>query len=63
MSSDPAADCTLQMYQSYLDQATPYLTYRWAGTAVALMLFFVRIVIAEGWYIGEQLRNSLRDLR
>jgi len=25
---------------------------RWIGTAALLMAFFVRILVAEGWYIG-----------
>ncbi|KAL8849682.1 MAG: hypothetical protein Q9221_005372 [Calogaya cf. arnoldii] len=40
-----------RIYQSYLDKSTPYTTYRWIGTAVLLALFFVRIVVAQGWYI------------
>lgn len=40
------------MYQSYLDKSTPFMTYRWIGTAALLMVFFVRILVAEGWYIG-----------
>ncbi|KAF3770122.1 retrieval of early ER protein Rer1 [Cryphonectria parasitica EP155] len=38
-------------YQALLDQSTPYVAYRWVGTAVALMLFFTRIFVAQGWYI------------
>lgn len=45
----------LQIYQSYLDKATPYTTYRWIGTAVLLTLFFIRILLAQGWYIGPSL--------
>ncbi|KAL8790757.1 MAG: hypothetical protein Q9213_000381 [Squamulea squamosa] len=40
-----------RLYQSYLDKSTPYTTYRWISTAVILALFFVRIVVAQGWYI------------
>ncbi|KAI4127009.1 MAG: hypothetical protein LQ338_003422 [Usnochroma carphineum] len=40
-----------RMYQSYLDKSTPYAAYRWIGTGVLLMLFFLRIVVAQGWYI------------
>ncbi|KAK4697783.1 hypothetical protein P7C71_g350, partial [Lecanoromycetidae sp. Uapishka_2] len=40
-----------RIYQSYLDKATPYTTYRWIGTAVLLALFFIRILVAQGWYI------------
>ncbi|WPH02179.1 Hypothetical protein R9X50_00503400 [Acrodontium crateriforme] len=40
-----------QLYQSYLDKATPYTAYRWAGTGVLFVLFGLRIVLAQGWYI------------
>ncbi|KAL8774548.1 MAG: hypothetical protein Q9209_000921 [Squamulea sp. 1 TL-2023] len=40
-----------RLYQSYLDKSTPYTTYRWISTIVLLALFFVRIVVAQGWYI------------
>ena len=42
-----------QMYQSYLDKCTPYTAYRWIGTGILLSLFFVRILLAQGWYIGK----------
>ncbi|EEH04498.1 conserved hypothetical protein [Histoplasma capsulatum var. duboisii H88] len=38
-------------YQAYLDAATPYTTYRWIGTGLLLVVFFLRIVMAQGWYI------------
>ncbi|KAK2741549.1 retention in endoplasmic reticulum protein 1 [Onygenales sp. PD_40] len=38
-------------YQAYLDASTPYTAYRWIGTGVLLLLFFLRIVLAQGWYI------------
>lgn len=41
----------LQHYQKYLDKSTPFTPYRWAGTVVLLLLFFLRIVFAQGWYI------------
>lgn len=41
-----------RQYQALLDQSTPYVTYRWVGTAVLLLLFFARILYAQGWYIG-----------
>ncbi|KAL9012840.1 MAG: hypothetical protein Q9173_002409 [Seirophora scorigena] len=40
-----------RIYQSYLDKSTPYTAYRWMGTTVLLLLFFLRIVVAQGWYI------------
>jgi len=42
-----------RQYQALLDQSTPYVLYRWIGTGVALFLFFVRIFVAQGWYIGQ----------
>ncbi|MCJ1298634.1 hypothetical protein MMC08_001424 [Hypocenomyce scalaris] len=38
-------------YQAYLDKSTPYVTYRWISTGVLLLVFLLRIVIAQGWYI------------
>ncbi|KAJ5604676.1 hypothetical protein N7510_009830 [Penicillium lagena] len=38
-------------YQSYLDATTPYAVYRWVGSGVLLLFFFLRIVLAQGWYI------------
>ncbi|KAJ5825034.1 Retrieval of early ER protein Rer1 [Penicillium robsamsonii] len=38
-------------YQAYLDASTPYTTYRWVGSGVLLFLFFLRIFVAQGWYI------------
>ncbi|KAL8953938.1 MAG: hypothetical protein Q9222_000225 [Ikaeria aurantiellina] len=40
-----------RLYQSYLDKSTPYTAYRWIGTGVLLAFFFLRIVVAQGWYI------------
>lgn len=42
-----------QQYQAVLDQSTPYVTYRWIGTGVTLIIFFLRVFLAQGWYIGE----------
>lgn len=41
-----------QQYQALLDQSTPYVLYRWLGTGAALIIFFLRIFVAQGWYIG-----------
>ncbi|CAK7203442.1 retention in endoplasmic reticulum protein 1 [Sporothrix eucalyptigena] len=38
-------------YQALLDQSTPYVTYRWIGTGTFLVVFFLRILLAQGWYI------------
>ncbi|TFB04881.1 Protein RER1 [Trichoderma ghanense] len=53
-----------RQYQAILDQSTPYVTYRWIGTGVALVLFFLRIFFAQGWYIdknGNATRKSEAD--
>lgn len=41
-----------QQYQALLDQSTPYVLYRWIGTGVGLFIFFLRVFLAQGWYIG-----------
>ncbi|OAA65922.1 Retrieval of early ER protein Rer1 [Niveomyces insectorum RCEF 264] len=38
-------------YQALLDQSTPYVLYRWCGTGAFLVVFFLRILFAQGWYI------------
>ncbi|KAJ2987305.1 hypothetical protein NUW54_g9463 [Trametes sanguinea] len=35
----------------WLDRVTPFVLYRWLGTAGLLALFALRIVFAQGWYI------------
>ena len=40
-----------QQYQALLDQSTPFVLYRWVGTGVALFFFFIRVFVAQGWYI------------
>ncbi|KAI8379576.1 RER1 protein [Radiomyces spectabilis] len=40
-----------RQFQHYLDQSTPYTQYRWIGTVVLMLLFLLRVVFAEGWYI------------
>ncbi|KAL4743836.1 Rer1 family protein [Aspergillus foveolatus] len=40
-----------RQYQTYLDASTPFTAYRWIGTAVLLFVFFLRIILAQGWYI------------
>ncbi|WFD01219.1 hypothetical protein MYAM1_003981 [Malassezia yamatoensis] len=35
----------------YIDSTAPYTLQRWSGTGVLLVLFMLRIVLAEGWYI------------
>ncbi|BAE65021.1 golgi family protein [Aspergillus flavus] len=38
-------------YQTLLDASTPFTAYRWIGTVVLLIIFFLRIILAQGWYI------------
>ncbi|KAL1610442.1 hypothetical protein SLS60_002110 [Paraconiothyrium brasiliense] len=40
-----------RMFQAYLDKSTPFTAYRWTGTGVLFLLFAIRILVAEGWYI------------
>ena len=38
--------------QHIVDSPAPFTVQRWSGTGVLLVLFMLRIVLAEGWYIG-----------
>lgn len=38
-------------FQQLLDQVTPYTPYRWTATGFLILLFMLRVVFAEGWYI------------
>lgn len=38
-------------YQLYLDKSVSYVTGRWVGLGVLLLLFLLRIFTAQGWYI------------
>lgn len=40
-----------RLYQSYLDQTVPHTGLRWGGFAGLLLLFLLRIIFAQGWYI------------
>ncbi|KAF2236160.1 rer1 protein-like protein [Viridothelium virens] len=40
-----------RIFQSYLDKSTPFIGYRWAGTATLFCFFALRIFLAQGWYI------------
>lgn len=40
-------------FQAALDRTTPFVGKRWATTGGLLVLFMLRIVISQGWYIGE----------
>lgn len=48
------ARVTQMRLQAALDRTTPFVGRRWAATTGLLVLFMLRIVIAQGWYIGEQ---------
>ncbi|KAK9464104.1 retrieval of early ER protein Rer1 [Lipomyces oligophaga] len=56
-SNTPLASATAQVsqvsqrFQFYLDQSTPFVLYRWVGSAVLLLLFMLRVVLSHGWYI------------
>lgn len=41
------------MAQSYLDKSTPFVPQRWIGTGVLMIIFAIRIFVAQGWYIGK----------
>lgn len=49
---------TMQIFQAYLDKSTPFTAYRWAGTGLLFVLFAIRILVAEGWYIGMRLPHD-----
>lgn len=36
------------MYQSYLDRSVPHVLHRWLGTAGLVVVFLLRIVLAQG---------------
>ncbi|PSR77206.1 hypothetical protein PHLCEN_2v8010 [Hermanssonia centrifuga] len=56
-SSTPFQPIALQIakaqrqYQQLLDRVTPFVLYRWLGTAGVLAIFMLRIVLSQGWYI------------
>ena len=37
-----------RQYQQILDKITPFVLYRWLGTAGLLSLFLLRIVLSQG---------------
>ena len=38
-------------YQKYVDQSVPHTFNRWVGFGVVLVLFLLRIIYVQGWYI------------
>lgn len=45
-------------FQAALDQTTPFVAKRWAATGGLLVLFMLRILISQGWYIGESVYDD-----
>lgn len=41
----------MRQYRQLLDKSAPHVMHRWLGTSVVVMLFMLRIVVAQGWYI------------
>jgi hypothetical protein len=39
------------LIQYYLDRITPYLTFRWLFNFLLLIIFFLRIIFSQGFYI------------
>ncbi|XP_027055493.1 protein RER1-like isoform X1 [Pocillopora damicornis] len=40
-----------QRYQTFLDTTVPHLALRWISTLVMILLFLVRVLYLQGWYI------------
>lgn len=40
-----------RLYQTYLDKTVPHTGARWGGFAALLVLFMLRVIYAQGWYI------------
>jgi hypothetical protein len=38
-------------HQSLMDKVTPFTLYRWIGTVILLIIYFLRVFIARGWAI------------
>lgn len=41
----------LTLYRFYLDKVVPHVKERWTALAILLVLFLVRIVLSQGWYV------------
>ncbi|EDO19147.1 hypothetical protein Kpol_1050p4 [Vanderwaltozyma polyspora DSM 70294] len=39
------------IYRYYVDKSTPHIKGRWAGLGVAIILFLLRVIYAQGWYV------------
>ncbi|KAF9161052.1 retention in endoplasmic reticulum protein 1 [Actinomortierella ambigua] len=60
MNSDPPEESNTfwaqksaieRRYQAILDKVTPHTTERWIFTGVLLVIYFIRVLVAQGWYI------------
>lgn len=40
-----------QRFQQILDKLTPWILFRWIGTAVVVAIYFIRVFLLEGFYI------------
>ncbi|KAH3900450.1 probable Protein RER1 [Saccharomycodes ludwigii] len=40
-----------RFYQVNLDNFTPYKLYRWLTLGVLTVLFFIRVIYCQGWYV------------
>lgn len=40
-----------KQHQLLMDKITPHLTARWVFSSVTLLLFMLRVIIGEGWYV------------
>ncbi|KAL8205234.1 hypothetical protein R6Q57_008785 [Mikania cordata] len=40
-----------RLFQFYLDKTTPHVTYRWIATATLAILFVLRVIYVQGFYI------------
>ncbi|KAG0669238.1 retention in endoplasmic reticulum protein 1 [Maudiozyma exigua] len=38
-------------YQFYMDKVTPHTKERWMGLGVMIVIFILRIVMSQGWYV------------
>lgn len=43
-----------QLYQVYVDKSVPYTLYRWCGFGAVLLVFLLRILLKQGYYIGKR---------
>ncbi|EPZ33453.1 Retrieval of early ER protein Rer1 domain-containing protein [Rozella allomycis CSF55] len=40
-----------KQWQKFLDTLTPYTIPRWSFTGVLIIIFFLRIIFVQGWYV------------